>query len=408
MRYQHKNKLSSKIFIYSSLFLLSILSTACNDNSGARRHAIANNPPIARPKPKPIVFDRYWNDVARYLGGMEPLPGSKLDSLEKRPEALEYRRFLDKEWRVKDSVLLRKFRRWSEKELADVRNLERNVFYPFSGPDFLHVHTLLPKAKLYVFLGLEDEGDPQALMNLSPARMPANLNTLKAALDDVMKLSFFVTRDMSNKFRASDLRGCLPLMLLFLARTGNEVVDVDRIKITPQGTADTLVAGENIKQSTQDNIVTGVEITFRGGPDAPLQKVQYYSFDAQDIMLNKHENDLMKYFSSLQPATTYVKSASYLMHWGTYSKMRNKTLEVSDIIIQDDTGIALRYFDKNAWNIKIYGVYTPPTIQVFRAQYQRDLDQLYKSDTSVKKLDFALGYKSPYGEANLLVARKKR
>lgn len=389
------------------LFLLFLLFNSCNDKGGAQTDTARQS--TKEVKPAPLKFDRYWNDFARYLAGLEPLPGSKLDSVDNRPEAIAHRQYLDIEWQRKDSVLLKKLRKWAQNEIPDAHNLDRNVFYPFSGPDFLHVQTLYPNSKLLVFFGLEDEGDPTIdIRNVPKERLAPNLKNLQAGLNDALKISFFVTRDMQQQFRATDLKGALPNLLVFLARTGYEVIDVDRIKITPNATIDTVAPTEQIKQTIKDNIVTGVEIKFRQNENAPLQRLQYFSFDAQDIEIKKHEHDLLKYFSSLKPASCYLKSASYLLHYLTYSVVRNKIFEICDIIVQDDTGIGFRYFDKNMWDIKLYGAYTGP-INIYRSQFERDLDAAYKKDITIKPVDFDMGYKSRTANStNLLVARRKQ
>jgi hypothetical protein len=100
---------------------------------------------------------------------------------------------------------------FSEHELAEVRALDRTVFYPFSGPDFITVYTLFPGANQYVLFGLEPEGRiPPDLTSIPQDRLKGNLSVLQNSLADILTLSFFKTIDMAKDFKAAELDGTTP------------------------------------------------------------------------------------------------------------------------------------------------------------------------------------------------------
>lgn len=349
--------------------------------------------------------DRYWNDVARYLGGMEPLPGSVLDSLDYRPEAVEHRKFFAQTWPKIEAERLVKFRAWAKKELGKDHESDRTVLYPFSGADFLHVNTLYPNANLYLMYGLEREGYLPDVLCLPPDQHANLLANLQRSLDVMLNMSFFRTIDMQRAFNQTELlTGTAPVILAFIARSGYEALDVKRIRINAKGKAVPTRSDGVSALRPADGLVTGMEISFRKGAGQPVQRLQYFSFDAQDIHV-KTQPHLLAYFKSFGPVSAYFKSASYLMHWDTYSMIRDNILSVSDLIVQDDTGIALRKYPKEQWKVSLYGNYIMP-VREFTSQFQRDLDALYKSDSSVKPLDFGLGYHSELGRSNLMIARR--
>jgi hypothetical protein len=108
------------------------------------------------------------------------------------------------------------------------------------------------------------------------------------------------------------------------------------------------------------------------------------------------------FLEQLQPGSiTYVKSASYLMHKNYFSNIRSLILEKSAAVVQDDSAIPYRYFDKEAWDIRLYGTYAAP-IELFKVHLEKDLKEAYARDS--KKLGFRLGYAN---QSNMLVARKK-
>lgn len=393
----------TRIFV-AVLALLAAWGAACRQD--AKKQAAQTPADTVAVEPEP-VYDRYWNDLARYLAGLEPLPESRLDTLERRPEAVEHRRLLQKEWAFKDSVLLKKLGVWAENEISDARNNKRTVYYPLGGPDFITVHTLFPEAERYVMFGLEPEGKLPDFSKIPPQRLAANLYNARKTLDDLIKLSFFVTRAMIGDLSRADFSGTVVPLLQFVAVRGNTVTDVRRIMLHPSGQKVYLNRWDSIPQTTADSVVTGVEIAFKkaDGKRAPIQTVEYWSFDAQDIYL-KNQKYLTDYLSGLKPATGYMKAGSYLLHYLTFTRARETVLHACDFLLQDDTGIGLRYFDRNVWDLKFYGKYDGP-IHIFKEQFQRDLALAYQTDTSVKPIDFLMGYKSPYGSANLMVARKK-
>ncbi|MCS7085412.1 MAG: hypothetical protein RMM53_05455 [Bacteroidia bacterium] len=391
----------------SAIFALPIataLWSACTPDSPQTDASHAPDSAAVETEP---VYDRYWNDLARYLAGLDPLPDSRLDSLEKRPEAVEHRRLMQKAWAFKDSVLLKKLDAWAEKEFADVRRMRRCVYYPLGGPDFITVHTLFPNAERYVLFGLEPEGKLPDLAQIPPERMAFNLHNARKTLDDLIKLSFFVTKAMIGDLSRADFNGAVVPLLQFVVARGNTITNVRRILLDRSGRKTHLASWDSPPQTTLDSVVTGVEIAFKSAGDkkAPIQIVEYWSFDAQDLHL-KNQKYLTDYLSGLKPATGYMKAGSYLLHYLTFTRARETVLHACDFLLQDDTGIGLRYFDRNVWDLKFYGKYDGP-IPIFRDQYQHDLALAYRNDTSVKALDFLMGYKSPYGSTNLMIARKK-
>jgi hypothetical protein len=104
----------------------------------------------------------------------------------------------------------------------------------------------------------------------------------------------------------------------------------------------------------------------------------------------------------------YAKSASYLMNYGTFSAIRNICLAKSKSILQDDTGIGFKYFDKNQWKLKLYGHYVTP-VRDFKGVYDAGLAAAYAADTTaVKPLNFSLGYHwGNINNQNLMKADRK-
>jgi hypothetical protein len=384
------------LMVYLGLMLLA----SCQPNNKSQTQAPAQDTVKKAPE---IQYDRYWNDLARYFAGMEPLTGSVLDSIDYRPEAIKHRAYIEPKWKLKDSLLLRPLAKWSQAEHPNEYTSAKSVFYPFSGPDFVTIHTLFPNAQKYVMFGLEIEGDPPQIKKIAKDRLPINIANLAKAVRSNLDDSFFYTLDMSGDLYLTDLKGTTPILMFFLARTGNEVLDVKRIKINDKGGVDYLAENDSTPHTPNDNIPTGVQIKFRKDKNAPVQMIEYFCFNAEDKSFQA-QVPVHTYFQSLKPTHSYLKSASYLNHQQNFGIIRNIILDVSDSVTEDDTGIAYRYFDPNIWSFQYYGNYTRP-IPLFAGFYQADLSNAYRqAGTAVKPLNFNMGYKST---TNLIIARKK-
>ena len=95
----------------------------------------------------------------------------------------------------------------------------------------------------------------------------------------------------------------------------------------------------------------------------------------------------------MSEVNTSVKSASYLMHYDSFTSIKNVVLDKSYSIFQDDTGIPFIHVDNENWNVKCYGSYVKP-IKDFEKNYdiiyQEDLAREYRKGST--NLPFSLGY----------------
>ena len=109
----------------------------------------------------------------------------------------------------------------------------------------------------------------------------------------------------------------------------------------------------------------------------------------------------MAYLNNLDPkCTSFLKSATYLMHKSYFSIIRNTVLNKSVMVLQDDSGISYKFYDKAKWEISLFGTYTAP-ISMFKEHYEADLFEAYKKVS--KPINFRYGYNQ---KSNLLLARK--
>jgi len=341
----------------------------------------------------------YYNNVALFLAGMKPDTTEQFKTLINKPQWISYSKGFDSIWNRVEENSLTKIKNWADTEIADINKETKTLFYPFSGPDFLYATTFFPKAEKYILFGLEKTGSVPDVKKLNDKTLNNLFISINAALEDILKLSFFKTIKMSSELNNQNVDGVLPVIMLFMARTGNTVKDIKNATIGNNGKV--AVADTFIVYKGPNRYGKGVEVTFSpAGQDSVLKKLYYFSADITDAGLT--QNPACKaYLQTLDTnVTTFLKSASYLLHNQLFVLVRNTVLSKSKALLQDDSGIAYRFFDKTKWTIWLYGAYEKP-ISVFSYCYQNDLASAYMNYS--KPFNFKYGYGKGL---NMLLARK--
>ena len=336
-------------------------------------------------------------DSARFLAGMKVKDAPAIAQLTKSSAWNQYAASFDKAWAKLDAQQLSKVRTWSAKELTAINQTSKPIFYPFSGPDFLYAYSFFPNGSDYVLVGLEPVGNVPDLDRLPDAQVRTKLREVYGSLNAILGLSFFRTKAMKVDL---DKQGVLPILYVFLARTNNRILDVQYIRLDKDGTI------QNQANNNQDKSqVSGVKISFVQEGQSQPQTLYYFSTDLSDSGLQKTPG-FNKFVKKMDAHATYLKAASYLMHEEKFSTIRNLILSQSSDLLQDDSGIPVKYFNRSKWNLAFYGTYTKP-IDLFSKRYQPDLRKIYTSDKKIEPLNFGIGYKYRVNQSNLMLAIAK-
>jgi hypothetical protein len=266
----------------------------------------------------------------------------------------------------------------------------------FSGPDFLYADAFFPDAKTYVLSGLEPVGQIPNVAALPAGSLGAELRHIEASLSTLMRFSFFITKDMRLKFASHRLTGTLPSLYVFLARSGKTIKDVQLVTIDKDGVVNP--GGESGATST----AKGVKIVFTGA-DATPRTLYYFQTDISNGGLKK--SGFLAFCEKLGPGNGFLKSASYLLHSGNFSSIRDFLLKQTTAIVQDDSGIPIAYFKEAEWQINPHGRYTGP-IALFSNHYQSSLNDIFRKARPAP-LEFGLGYRIRAPESSLVLAVKK-
>jgi hypothetical protein len=363
-------------------------SEAYNTDTGA---PMLGKPLIKEKNEKNTIF----NKTAMLLAAL-PLGDDSMKAFTQSEFYQTYRETIDKNW-IKFAGNRELIARWRDANLSP--SYSKAVFYPFSGPDVLHALTFYPQAREIVMFGLEPTGGIPDAGSANP--LDQHLWQLLNSLNFSLNKSFFVTKDMGNNITHSSLNGITAVMFFFLSRGGYDVLQAEEINILEDGSIERGAAPKN------KGNVNGVEILFteKGGRD--IKRVYYFTIDINDA--SPQFERFGRHMSKYPPCATIIKSASYLMRWENFSKIRGLALRNSESIIEDDSGIPYKYFKGNSeWKVTHFGKYHRP-IGTFEINYQKDLDQDNRA-YSVVTIPFVYGYGYGFSDMtyHLLLAVKAK
>ena len=324
-------------------------------------------------------------DAARYLAGMPVSARSPLTRLTSNPRWIGYSNAMNAAFSKLDQVQLSDIRIWRAEFLAPATKCSRTCLYFFSGPDFLYADTFYPDCNTYVLVSLEPVESIPELQSVPPAVLQNTLQNIEVSLNTILNFGYFETQDLREYSQRSQLKGVLPIIFVFLVRSGKEILNVDYHSLGKGGTP-------------------GVKITFLDSATGAHKVLYYFSADLSDDGL-KRNSAVLSFCNSLGPTNSFFKADSYLLHQNGFNIARNYLLGVSASILQDDSGIPLRYCIPEKWNLRFFGTYTGP-INLFKNFYQPDLRQYYAT-SSPKPLPFGFGYQYDRQDARLLLAVRR-
>jgi hypothetical protein len=315
------------------------------------------------------------DQTARLLAGL-PVTTGPLAPLTQNNNWQAHAAAMDKAWKTKDYFQLGPIASWMGSHAGEYYRSSGTMYYMFSGPDFLYAYTFFPNANTYILAGLEPVGQVPDLTRMSPDTLRNNLAVLRNSMSTLLITHYFVTQEMKSDVGHCVLGGSLHILYVFLARLGCTVLDTTHVSSPAEG----------------------VRITFSHGGRS--QTLYYFKTD-----LSGGNSGFLRWCAARGPGLSLVKAASYLMHGEGFSGVRNFLLEHSSVIVQDDSGIPLRAFNKG-WNLEFYGRFIPHG-EKFGKYDQQALAEVYHRNPPPPDLGFAFGYWWQKERGILILATRK-
>lgn len=312
------------------------------------------------------------DDIARFLAGRPVGNGTVLSQYQKsrgdyHTHALE----LDYLWRKMGGKRTLRQAQYYHYDLKPLVGSPSTVVYPFGGPDIMYVSSIFPQASTYILIGLEPAGNVPGVPGDNTL---ARLSALRSVMEKPLRHGYYLTKEMKN---APDVT---TIMMTSLGLMGAEVKDVRSVS----------VAG---KRAT--------EIRFNP-PYGGSKKVIYVSAD----LSNSGFGSIKPWLDGHSGSAAYFKAASYLPHDTSFTGIRDWVLSNCKVVLQDDSGIPCRSYDKNQWDVTLLGNYVRP-IPLFSEYRQSDLAAAYLAEDPKTEIPFGSGYHVRMADANLQVYRRK-
>jgi len=337
---------------------------------------------------------RRLDDIAALLAGMSPTGSPDLLAISQTPQWRKFAEDFDGLFSKRTAPQLEKVAAWSRSELGQFSTSRAPVFYFFSGPDFLYPATIFPGAENYVLCAKEPVGFVPDPATLSEQELGLGLMNLEQSLDTVLNYTYFITEDMKSDLKSSAFSGVLPILYVFLARTGHSIISSENVSLDQAGRLSPGAGGA----------IPGVRVRFTSPNRSYPQTLYYFSTDISNGGVGAR-GGLFKFCAGLGVGKSFFKSASYLPHYESFSKVTDFVLDHSNLVVQDDSGIPFKDFSPAKWTVRVFGQYLGP-IELFKERFQPDLAERYRI-SNPKPVDFGMGYRFRSDETAILVAFRK-
>lgn len=339
--------------------------------------------------------DREVHNLALFLSGL-PVPNdSRYFPLTQKSFYAKHIQKMEKFRLALFEKHLHPMRAWARENL--IRTEPGIVIYPFSGADVTNMLTLFPDDTVYFMIALQKAGSLPKPDGMSDTELSSGLSGLRYTIHDIASRNYFRSAVLRKGDRKKNMQGLLPVILTFLATLGNEVRSVEYVRLDLHGqVADT--AEENAQ---------GVRIRF--WDSAGKEKVLVYLRERLSPLSTEGNAPIAMFFHSYDKTKLMFKAAIYLLHEKSYENFALVLSKKADLIIQDDSGIPLKFFPRDEWNFFPHGKYnrTPKLNDLRKYPLQKDLKELFSENLLPLPFDYGYGSLKGKGFSNLLILKRK-
>lgn len=383
----------SKISIVSLLLTVVSFMTICSCKGGKNGEKSAE-------KVAPVDTFSYkgYTNLANVIAGKGSADANFLSDITSSKAYETHKAAMTTTWgryRASDVDVIR---RWSKENLS--QNVD-TVFYPFGGPDFNYLASFFPDCRFSVLVGLEGVGKLPFIDKLSKERYTDVLTGIRAIISSNVGLSYFHTTLNLEENLDPYLKGTMPVIMMYAALHGYDVITVNPVKIEADGTLAYVNPDKVFAHTMDKGEGDGFEMLYRLPGESGARKLYYLCTDLSDkVFPSSGMGKVIE--KNLKGKLTFLKVASYLLHDTEFSEIRKSLLDNSNIILSGPSGMPYSAYDKNVWNLRLFGKYIAPVPQYVDYQ-QDDLKAFYKSEKP-SPIDFRFDYHS---SASFILATKK-
>ncbi|MBK8394934.1 MAG: hypothetical protein IPL26_06750 [Leptospiraceae bacterium] len=382
------NVINSFFYLLICLLILSCVS------SDANKRLIKTDP-----------TNTYWRDLSLFLSGLPLDEKNQFLKLSDSSSYKNYSKTINSYWEKIEKDYLQKVHPFNTEFMPD-KFRTNTAFYPLSGADFVNLHAFYPDAISNIMIGLEPPGKFTDPNSLTPEQLNAGLNSIKSMVGEMAAQNYFTRKRMKREFANPHFSGTSPVLLIFMTRLGLEIDFWERVELDKNGKL--IPETDEYKRDTNPEKVEVARIHFH-------KKNENYSRDLAFFKMYINENSADastpegKFFASRGNFNLLLKSAEYVLQLPIYEKFIDTVLSKTDTVVQDDSAIPYRAFEKAKWDSKFFGVYTARAKlrNTPNVPDQTDLQNEFK--LNAKSLPFKYGYGVLKGndKSNLMILTRK-
>ena len=126
-------------------------------------------------------------------------------------------------------------------------------------------------------------------------------------MGSLFNFSFFITQNMKTQLREGPVYGTLPILYVFLARTGKTIHELNLVSLDEQGNIQ--IADDLVTNKAARSAAPGVRIVFSDG-NGPNQTLYYFSTNLADGSFER--SGFAAFLAKLGPADRSVVSAYFV------------------------------------------------------------------------------------------------
>ena len=379
-----------------------------------RRGSFSKAVPATSRRPVRSLDPRSLRNMSELIAGRLPQAESSGESGLKEaspsPVWVEHARVMDEAWAQIDERM-QKMRSWAETELAGMPAPGAPLFYPFGGPDLISAMQFFPDAGTYLLVGLEAPGLLPLPEDFKASALAEDIERLRRPFESFVDSGYFVRSEIDKDLSGGQFDGILPILLICLVRAGQTPlaieyvhIDPETVKLSPLPPDTETTSVVRIKFAAYDEAEKLLEAIAAGEemPEIRQRAVYYFAQDLSDGGLLSEEP--FRRLLDHQPAVnTYIKSGEYLAHTEDFSTLRKLILAKTQTLLQDDSGLPIRFLRSDRWQVSLFGQYTG-VLAAYSQWHQEDLKAAF-ARPDIKPLDFAAGYNSISGGGLILAHR---
>ncbi len=349
--------------------------------------------------------DLYWYELSQFLSGLPLDEKNRFLKLAESPSYKSYAATINSYWEKIDSDYLKKVQPFKN-EFMPIKSAANTAFYPLSGADFVNLHAFYPDAITNIMIGLEPPGKITDPNTLSSDQLKQGLNSIQSMVGEMAAQNYFTRKRMRREFANPHFSGTSPVLLIFMTRLGLKIDFWERVELDKSGK---LIAETeaHITDKNPDKVEV-VRIYFHKPEEKYSRELSFFRMYINENSADENSSE-GKYFASQGKFNLLLKSAEYVLQLPMYEKFIQTILSKTDTVVQDDSAIPFKVFDKNIWESKVFGVYTA------RARLQNtpnvpdqvDLQNEFKQNAKTLPFKYGYGVLKGNDKSNLMILARK-